>query len=47
VVVTDPFHLLARGGPYLYVTFILLAMVIVLVVRPGGLFGVMFEEEKL
>ena len=47
VVVTDPFQLLARGGPYLYVTFILLAMVIVLVVRPGGLFGVMFEEERL
>lgn len=47
VVVTDPFQLLARGGPYLYVTFILLAMVIVLVVRPAGLFGTMFEEEKL
>jgi len=32
---------------YLQVVFAILAMVIVLVVRPGGLFGVMFEEEKL
>jgi branched-chain amino acid transport system permease protein len=32
---------------YLKVVFAILAMVIVLVVRPGGLFGVMFEEEKL
>jgi branched-chain amino acid transport system permease protein len=47
VVVTDPFAILHRAGPYLYVTFILLAMVIVLVVRPAGLFGTIFEEEKL
>jgi branched-chain amino acid transport system permease protein len=32
---------------YLAVVFAILAMVIVLVVRPGGLFGVLFEEEKL
>lgn len=35
------------GGAYLSMTFVLLAMVIVLVVRPGGLFGIMFEEERL
>jgi branched-chain amino acid transport system permease protein len=35
-----------RGG-YLSTTFVLLAMVIVLIVRPGGLFGIMFEEERL
>jgi branched-chain amino acid transport system permease protein len=35
------------GGGYLKETFVLLAMVIVLVVRPGGLFGIMFEEERL
>jgi branched-chain amino acid transport system permease protein len=32
---------------YLKVVFAILAMVIVLVVRPGGLFGVIFEEERL
>jgi len=32
---------------YLKVVFAILAMVIVLSVRPGGLFGVMFEEERL
>jgi len=32
---------------YLKVVFAILAMVIVLVVRPGGLFGVLFEEERL
>jgi len=32
---------------YLKVVFAILAMVIVLIVRPGGLFGVMFEEERL
>jgi len=37
---------LPRGG-YLGMTFVLLAMVIVLVVRPGGLFGVILEEERL
>jgi len=32
---------------YLKVVFAILAMVIVLSVRPGGLFGVIFEEERL
>jgi branched-chain amino acid transport system permease protein len=32
---------------YLLLTFDLLAMVIVLVVRPGGLFGIILEEERL
>jgi branched-chain amino acid transport system permease protein len=32
---------------FLAVVFAILAMVIVLIVRPGGLFGVLFEEEKL
>jgi branched-chain amino acid transport system permease protein len=32
---------------YLKVVFAMLAMVIVLIVRPGGLFGVIFEEERL
>jgi len=32
---------------YLKVVFAILAMVIVLTVRPGGLFGVIFEEERL
>ena len=34
-------------GSYLKTTFVLLVMVIVLVVRPGGLFGIVFEEERL
>ena len=34
-------------GAYLKVTFALLVLVIVLVVRPGGLFGITFEEERL
>jgi branched-chain amino acid transport system permease protein len=34
-------------SPYLVLTFDLLAMVIVLVVRPGGLFGIILEEERL
>ncbi len=38
---------LVPGGGYLNTTFVLLAMVIVLIVRPGGLFGTMFEEERL
>ena len=38
--------LFTQGG-YLVTTFVLLAMVIVLVVRPGGLFGIMLEEERL
>jgi branched-chain amino acid transport system permease protein len=32
---------------YLKVVFAILAMVIVLIVRPGGLFGILFEEERL
>jgi len=32
---------------YLKVVFAILAMVIVLIVRPAGLFGTIFEEEKL
>ncbi len=32
---------------YLQMVFAILVMVIVLVVRPGGLFGIMFEEERL
>jgi branched-chain amino acid transport system permease protein len=38
---------LVPSGAYLKMVFALLAMVIVLVVRPGGLFGVVFEEERL
>jgi branched-chain amino acid transport system permease protein len=43
----DPLNWFGGGGAYMTLTFILLAMVIVLIVRPGGLFGVMFEEERL
>jgi len=32
---------------YLRVVFAIVAMIIVLVARPGGLFGVLFEEERL
>jgi len=32
---------------YLKVVFAILTMVIVLIVRPGGLFGILFEEERL
>jgi len=32
---------------YLKVVFAIVAMIIVLIVRPGGLFGVLFEEERL
>jgi len=32
---------------YMQIAFALLAMVIVLSVRPGGLFGIVFEEERL
>jgi branched-chain amino acid transport system permease protein len=35
------------SGSYLTTVFALLFMVIVLVVRPAGLFGTIFEEEKL
>jgi len=35
------------AGGYLKTTFVLLVMVIVLLVRPGGLFGIMLEEERL
>jgi len=37
---------LPQGG-YLNTTFVLLVMVIVLLVRPGGLFGIILEEERL
>ena len=39
--------LISQIGPNLVDTFVLLAMVIVLVVRPGGLFGIILEEERL
>jgi len=45
--VVDPLVLLRGGGAYLNMTFILAVMVIVLIVRPSGLFGTLFEEEKL
>ena len=35
------------GGAFLSTVFALLVMVIILVVRPEGLFGVVFEEERL
>ena len=35
------------SGAYLKTVFAIVVMVIVLVVRPGGLFGVVFEEERL
>jgi len=38
--------MLPEGG-YLIDTFVLLTMVIVLIVRPGGLFGIVLEEERL
>jgi branched-chain amino acid transport system permease protein len=43
----DPLELFGSGAAYLMSTFVLLAMVIVLIVRPAGLFGTLFEEEKL
>jgi branched-chain amino acid transport system permease protein len=43
----DPLKLFGSGAAYLMSTFVLLAMVIVLIVRPAGLFGTLFEEEKL
>jgi branched-chain amino acid transport system permease protein len=38
---------LVPAGAFLKLAFALLAMVIILVVRPEGLFGVVFEEERL
>ncbi len=38
---------LLPSGAFLKMVFAMLVMVIVLVVRPGGLFGVIFEEERL
>ncbi|MBM3141950.1 MAG: branched-chain amino acid ABC transporter permease [Chloroflexi bacterium] len=38
---------LVPAGAFLKLAFALLAMVIVLVVRPEGLYGVVFEEERL
>jgi branched-chain amino acid transport system permease protein len=43
----DPLKLFGYGAAYLIYTFVLLAMVIVLIARPAGLFGKLFEEEKL
>jgi len=36
-----------QGYTFLQVVFAILAMIVVLIVRPGGLFGVLFEEERL
>jgi branched-chain amino acid transport system permease protein len=36
-----------QGYTFLQVVFAIMAMIIVLIVRPGGLFGVLFEEERL
>ena len=38
---------LMPSGAYLKMMFAMLVMIIVLAVRPGGLFGIVFEEEKL
>jgi len=38
---------LVPAGSFLKMVFALLVLVIVLVVRPGGMFGVVFEEERL
>jgi len=38
---------LVPQGSFLKMVFAMLVMVIVLVVRPGGLFGIVFEEERL
>lgn len=38
---------ISQISPNLVTTFILLAMVVVLIVRPGGLFGIVLEEERL
>ncbi len=38
---------LLPAGAFLKMVFAMLVMVIVLVVRPGGLFGIVFEEERL
>jgi branched-chain amino acid transport system permease protein len=38
---------LMPSGSYLKFMFAMLVMIIVLVVRPGGLFGIVFEEERL
>jgi branched-chain amino acid transport system permease protein len=38
---------LMPSGAYLKLMFAMLVMIIVLVVRPGGLFGIVFEEERL
>ena len=38
---------LMPSGAYLKLMFAMVVMIIVLVVRPGGLFGIVFEEERL
>lgn len=35
------------SGAFLSTPFVMIVLIIVLVVRPGGLFGIVFEEEKL
>jgi len=45
--VENSVSILMPSYSYLKVVFAILAMVIVLTVRPGGLFGVIFEEERL
>jgi branched-chain amino acid transport system permease protein len=45
--VENSVSILMPSYSYLKVVFAILAMVIVLSVRPGGLFGVIFEEERL
>ena len=47
VCIYDPLKLFGYGAAYLIYSFVLLAMVIVLIARPAGLFGTLFEEEKL
>lgn len=40
-------QLYVPSGAHLSTPFVMIVLVIVLVVRPGGLFGLVFEEEKL
>jgi len=38
---------LVPGGSYLRSSMMLVVMVVVLIIKPEGLFGVVFEEERL
>jgi branched-chain amino acid transport system permease protein len=40
-------QLMVPAGVYLSTPFVMIILIIVLVVRPGGLFGLVFEEERL